>query len=451
MRHRRTFLRLFVDDLLVTLVVVAVTVAWTWIAGAVAGVLLSMLTSWLWYEPLRRVTQTARQLASGDLSSKAGISPSGRLADLARALNEMRDNLGRHVGQIASQHQDFQAVLANLQEGVIATDARGRIVLMNQMAGSLLAAEPSLAAGKPLQSVLPILELLKVYERTMASQAPIRSQFEIDSPAGRRSIEVHGGKVPPGPSNIGCLLVLRDVTDLAAATAMKAQFVANASHELRTPLATIRAAVDSLACAEPGDRDELAKLASVMDRHVKRLEEMTKDLLDLHVAESGRFPLRLQDIAFEDLAHWVQAQFAALAQGKGIMLTVNASQPQHKVRSDRKLVELIVRNLVDNAIKFTPAGGRVQCEFDLAGQGAVLCVSDTGCGIAPQDQPRVFERFYQSDSARSGDSRLRGTGLGLAIVKHAAERLGAKIQLQSEVAKGTTVTVVLGQHSGIDY
>jgi two-component system phosphate regulon sensor histidine kinase PhoR len=232
---------------------------------------------------------------------------------------------------------------------------------------------------------------------------------------------------------------------------MKAQFVANASHELRTPLATIRAAVDSLACAEPGDRDELAKLASVMDRHVKRLEEMTKDLLDLHVAESGRFPLRLQDIAFEDLAHWVQAQFAALAQGKGIMLTVNASQPQHKVRSDRKLVELIVRNLVDNAIKFTPAGGRVQCEFDLAGQGAVLCVSDTGCGIAPQDQPRVFERFYQSDSARSGDSRLRGTGLGLAIVKHAAERLGAKIQLQSEVAKGTTVTVVLGQHSGIDY
>jgi signal transduction histidine kinase len=443
MRHRRTFLRLFVDDLLVTLVVITVTSAWTWPAGAVAGVLLSLLTSWLWYEPLRRVTQTARQLASGDLSSKAGISPSGRLADLARALNEMRDNLGRHVGQIASQHQDFQAVLANLQEGVIATDAQGRIVLMNKMAGSLLAIEPRLTADKPLQSVLPVLELLNFYEKAMASQTSVRGQFEIDNPAGRRAIEVHGGKVPPGPSNIGCLLVLRDVTELAAATAMKAQFVANASHELRTPLATIRAAVDSLACAEPGNKEELAKLASVMDRHVKRLEEMTKDLLDLHVAESGKFPLRLQDIALEDITQWVQGQFGTLSQGKGITLTVKADQPQRKLHSDRKLLELIVRNLVDNAIKFTPARGKVLCVFDGGEQGTVLRVSDTGCGIAPQDQPRVFERFYQSNIARSGDSRLRGTGLGLAIVKHAAERLGAKIQLQSELGKGTTVTVVL--------
>jgi signal transduction histidine kinase/HAMP domain-containing protein len=445
MRRRRTFLRLFIDNLLVALVVVTLTIATSsWIAGAVAGVLLSLLTSWLWYAPLRRVTQTARQLASGDLSSKAGISPGGRLADLARALNEMRDNLGRHVGQIASQHQDFQAVLANLQEGVIATDDQGRIVLMNQMAGRLLNTEPRLTADKPLQSVLPILELLKAYERAMDSQTPIRSQFEIDNPAGRRNIEVHGQKVPPGPSNIRCLLVLRDVTDLAAATAMKAQFVANASHELRTPLATIRAAVDSLACADPGDKEELAKLASVMDRHVKRLEEMTNDLLDLHVAESGRFPLRLQDIALEDLAQWVQAQFGTLSQSKGITLTVKAAQPQRRLRSDRKLLELIVRNLVDNAIKFTPSGGQVQCVFDLAGQDTILRVSDTGCGIAPQDQPRVFERFYQSNIARSGDSRLRGTGLGLAIVRHAAERLGATIQLQSELGKGTTVTVLLG-------
>jgi two-component system phosphate regulon sensor histidine kinase PhoR len=230
---------------------------------------------------------------------------------------------------------------------------------------------------------------------------------------------------------------------MAAAAAMKAQFVANASHELRTPLATIRAAIDELVALQPGGAEELAKLTSVLDRHVARLENMTKDLLDLHLVESSTFALRLQEVALGELAQWVTAQFETPAQDKGLQLHVEAAQPAHVFRSDRKLLELILRNLVDNAIKFTPAGGRVECALEATEQGVLLRVSDTGCGIRPQDQPRVFERFFQSDAARTGDSRTRGTGLGLAIVKHAAERLGAKIDLQSELGRGTQVTALL--------
>ncbi|MBI5724162.1 MAG: HAMP domain-containing protein [Planctomycetes bacterium] len=417
-------------------------VLWSILAGTIAAVLLGLLTSWIWYAPLRRITKAARQIASGDLSSGARLAGSNRLSELAVALNDMRDNLGKYLGQIAAQHQDFQAVLVNLKEGVIATDANGQIILMNQAVGKLLSVEMTDVVGKHIQSVLPAIEILEFFNRTAASQTPIRDQLEITTPAGRRTIEIHGAKIT-GSMNITCLLVMRDVTDLATSSAMKAQFVANASHELRTPLATIRAAVDSLASVESGNNEELTKLTGILDRHVGRLEDMTKDLLDLHMVESAKFSLRLQDIALGDLAEWTQAQFAAQTQEKGLTLAVSTSRPEHQIRSDRKLLEMILRNLIDNAIKFTPSGGGVECTFDISDQGTTLRVSDTGCGIKPTDQQRVFERFFQGDAARSGDSRNRGTGLGLAIVKHAADRLGAKIDLRSEMGHGTTIMVFL--------
>ncbi len=233
-------------------------------------------------------------------------------------------------------------------------------------------------------------------------------------------------KIPPGPSDVACLLVLHDVTELAETAAVKAQFVANASHELRTPLATIRTAVDSLAATEAGDIATLGKIAAILDRHVRRLEEMTNDLLDLHMVESAKVPLRLQSVGLDDLVRWVLAQFSDGAREKSILLGARAAAPQAQLRADRKLLELILRNLVDNAIKFTPIGGHVDCEFEATDGSVRLRVSDTGCGIAREDQPRVFERFYQTDAARTGAGKHRGTGLGLAIVKHAAERLAQK-------------------------
>jgi two-component system phosphate regulon sensor histidine kinase PhoR len=418
-------------------------ILWAAATGTVAAVLLGFLASWIWYSPLRRITQAAKRIASGDLSQRASLDGRGRLSDLSSALNEMRDNLGKYLGQIAAQHQDFQAVLVNLHEGVVATDADGRVVLMNRSAGELLGVEASHSTGKHLQSVLPILEILSFYDQAATSGAPEGGQFEIETHRGRRTIEAHVTKVPPGASNICHLLVVRDVTDVVNASAMKAQFVANASHELRTPLATIRAAVDSLAATDPSDRTELAKLTGMLDRHVARLEEMTRDLLDLHMIESAKVPLHLADATAGALARWVEAEFAPAAGEKGLHLAVEVPSPETAIRTDRKLLELILRNLLDNAVKFTPAGGRVDCRLEPADGGLRITVSDTGCGIPAKDLPHVFERFYQGDAARSGDSAARGTGLGLAIVKHAADRLGAKVELTSQLGQGSTVAVFL--------
>jgi len=421
------------------------------LAVAAAAMGLALLTSWLWYAPLRRVTETAKKLASGDLSSRASKRSGEQLADLTDALNGMRDNIGKYLARIAAQHQDFQTVLTAMQEGVIATDTDGTVVLINPAAADMLRLDPHIRTPQPLSTLLPmqnLLELLAFHERARTTTTPLRTQLELHTPTGLRTIELHGANVPPGESDIVCLLVLRDVTDTAAMNTMKAQFVANASHELRTPVATLRAAIDSL--PEADSDEERQKLASILNRHVARLEDMTKDLLDLHRVESARFTVQWQDIPVDEFAEWLRGQFAWQAQEKGVAMTVttasasaSTSKPGPTIRSDRKLLEMIARNLMDNALKFTAAGGRVECTIDVSDTRAALRVRDTGCGISPGDQPRVFDRFFQGDASRTGDGRSRGTGLGLAIVKHAAERLAATATLHSEIGQGTTVTVTL--------
>jgi two-component system phosphate regulon sensor histidine kinase PhoR len=178
----------------------------------------------------------------------------------------------------------------------------------------------------------------------------------------------------------------------------------------------------------------------MLDRHVTRLENMANDLLDLNAVERPADQLRLEDISLPSLAEWTKNLFTSRAKEKNLSFLVETLSPQAFFRSDRKLVELMLRNLLDNAIKFTPAGS-VECRLEQTDEDIVICVSDTGVGIRKEDQPRVFERFFQADSSRSGDSRIRGTGLGLAIVRHAAEQLNARIELQSELGRGTTITI----------
>ncbi len=268
-------------------------------------------------------------------------------------------------------------------------------------------------------------------------------QIEIIDSGARRFLAVQAVAIPrASTAAIGGLIVAGDVTAIARAAAMKAEFVANASHELRTPLATIRAAVDSLVAADPQDGQTREKVLAMLDRHVQRLQDLTNDLLDLHNTERPKDRLRLEEVTSSSLANWANSLFQERAREKGLTLEVSAPT-EFSFPTDRKLVELVLQNLLDNAIKFTPAGGSIRCLMSRENDRTVLSVSDTGCGIRMEDQPRVFERFFQADTSRKGDSRVRGTGLGLAIVRHAVERLGAKIDLQSELGRGTTVIVRL--------
>jgi PAS domain S-box-containing protein len=419
---------------------------WAAAAAAAAAIVLGLLISWIWYAPLRQITHAARKIAAGNLTHRAHMFGSDELSQLAVALNEMRESLRRQIDTIAAQRANLQTVVANLHEGLVATDAEGRVVLMNRRALELLADADAPTTGRHLQEVVRIGEVIDLFNEARHGGRAAGRQIELDRAGRRLTLDVHVAPLDaPQLEGIRGLLVARDVTEAARAAAMKADFVANASHELRTPLATVRAAADALAAVDPTDADTYNRCLQILDRHVRRLEEMTKDLLDLHVIESPRMPLQIERVSFESVAAWIRRTFADLAEERQLELDVRGDELQAAFHSDRRLVEMILKNLVDNAIQFTPAGGRVLCTLNADDKTVCLRIADTGCGIAPEEQSRVFERFYQADAARSGDSRNRGTGLGLAIVKHAAQHLGAQIQLESELNQGTTVTVTISR------
>jgi two-component system phosphate regulon sensor histidine kinase PhoR len=330
----------------------------------------------------------------------------------------------------------------------VAIGVDGNIHVANAAAQQLLAPGGDDIVGRRFEAAVRHAPIVDAWNRAFAGRKAVDAQIEIPVRGARRYIDLHAAPMlAPGAAGVAGLVVVRDVTDLVLAAAMKAEFVANASHELRTPLATLRAAVDSLS-AEAAGQESMAGLAVILDRHVRRLENLTADLLDLSAVEDSRRTVAAKPISLGALAEWARAQFGERAAEKGLVLEAAAPAEGDTLASDRSLVELILRNLIENAIKFTPGGGRVVMRMERQGDRVRFEVSDTGIGIRPADQPRVFERFFQTDASRTGGAATRGIGLGLAIVKHTCERLGATVSLESEFGRGTTVTVLVPDRAG---
>ena len=411
------------------------------LAAVAVAVVIAALLGWIWHSPIRQITRTANRIATGDFTAKAHVRGSDELAQLAAALNEMRQSLVAQIDTITSQREHLSAVVQNLREGVIALDGQGHIVLMNKSAADMLDVDAGDATGQYIQTVVRIPGVLDVFNQAAETGKSVGRQVEVITGHVQRTLDLHAAKVAgTAPDGIATLLVLRDITEIARAAAMKADFAANASHELRTPLATLRAAVDSLLHTQGEEPENISKILPILDRHVARLEEMTNDLLDLNIIETARQTLNIEKIEMSSLTGWAEEHFAQAASDKNVELEIAADQPTSVFASDRTLIQLILQNLLDNAIKFT-AAGRVECNLRLEDKHLLIQVSDTGCGIPAEMTERVFERFFQIDVARTGDTKVRGTGLGLAIVKHATERLGGEVTLDSTPGKGSTVKV----------
>ena len=416
---------------------------WTISATVGAAAMLAMLMSWIWYAPLKQITRAAEQLTAGNLDARVQISGADELAGLAGALNNMRDNLAGQIRAAQTQRQQLRSVVDNLREGVVALDKTGRIVLVNRSAGELLLLGSEDLTGREFKSVMTIGGLRDLYHKLMSAGQSVDGQIEVPG-QDRRILDVRAARVAAGaPGGIAVLLVLHDVTEIAGTAAMKAEFVANASHELRTPLATIRAAAEALSDADGSDPEVIAKVAAILHRHITRLEQMTNDLLNLHLVETPGAGPNLTDISLASLVERIGEDHADQAQTKQIELVVSTDAEDFVFASDTTLLQLIVDNLLGNALNFTPVGGKVTCTLTNNACNVTLEVTDTGCGIPLEIQDRVFERFFQARASRSGDAIVRGTGLGLAIVKHATDRLGGTVTLESKPGEGTRITVTL--------
>ena len=392
----------------------------------------------------------------------------GPLGELAQAINQLAGSVERRQARADQNHANQTALLQHIADVVIITDATQRVILVNPAAERLLDRPASILLGQPLAALLPPRELLDLLASADGSELPVQAEFRFA--AARRTMQCQATVTAlyTAKQFRGTLLFIRDLTDITAAFQMKTEFAANASHELRTPLASIRAAVETIQeswaelLEDPrGPTGDMVKrCVEIVGGHALRLHMMVQDLLDLSRSEDARAVVRKDRVDLVRVCEMVTSMYSGLAADKKVQLRVELDPDARALRGDERLLTLMLKNLVDNALKFTSAGGSVCIHSSTRpvpvpsapqvfsptppvvspASQLVLEVTDTGCGIPSEDQQRVFERFYTVNRSRGGADR--GTGLGLAIVKHAVAALGGTVTLESELNKGTTIRCV---------
>jgi len=425
-----------------------------------------------WIAPARRLIDAAGHLAEGQwhvrVDSGAG---SHDMRLLAERMNLLAAQVQNQLDEIGKQRRDLRGLVDTLPDPILVTDAANRILLINSPAAELLQLSQLQAIGRKTVSVVSDESLLELID-SAATPTDRWGDGSADRPAPapiHREVRLVRGPQRPVYQAValptaagGVLLVLRDVSHMAQTVQMKTDFVANASHELRTPLAAIKIAMETLKDAVDDDVTQAHRCVDIIEGHVGRLEDILRDLLDLSRLESTGIQPTIDAVRPAELFAVLRSTMGAAARRKGVELRlVEGTSAPDSFASDERLLNLVLKNLVENSIKFTSAGGSVTVSIDAveesddyagpseAARPIALSVTDTGIGIPAEHRDRVFERFYQVDPARSGTAG-RGTGLGLAIVKHAIAALGGTVRLESTVGKGTTVTCYLPQHAGVE-
>jgi two-component system phosphate regulon sensor histidine kinase PhoR len=382
--------------------------------------------------------EAARQYAKGNLTARIRVRRDDELGELAQIINHSADQLQGRMAEIARDRGRTDAILSAMDDGVLAVDHRGTVVLANPSLSRVLDLRDS--PGRHYLEVIRQREVGSLIEEVLRRGE--RSEAEVEILHLRRVFSITGVPFPgeEGTPN-GAVLTFNDATERHRLEAIRRDFVANASHELRTPLTSIRGFVEALEDGAVGEPPTAQRFLGKIRTHADRMAALVEDLLELSRLESGaRSPEREETVPAE-VVEDVVASFAGPATRKDIGLgrTDRGAPP---VVTDPERLRRILENLVDNAVKYTPAGGRIEVTTSAGPEGSArIEVADNGPGIAGEHLARIFERFYRVDKARSRE--LGGTGLGLSIVKHLAEGMGASVSVESEEGKGSRFTVTL--------
>lgn len=344
-----------------------------------------------------------------------------RAREAADVRHREAEEAARRARAGEEERRRMDLVLSSMHEGVVLFDPAGQTVFANPAAERHLGTVPrSLAALLPLS-----------IQEAARHGAEAQESGSTDAEVGSPPRWLRASTVPVGEDGT-VLLVVRDVTEAKRLDEIRRDFVANASHELKTPAASIQAAAETIQTAALDDPEVIPRFAAQLEREAVRLSRIVGDLLDLSRLESGS---ELDEtVALGAVLRDEVERFHDPAAEAGVVLSVRAENVA-RVRGSARDLALLVRNLVDNAIRYTRTGGRVDVVVELDGGEVVLSVSDTGLGIPQRDLPRIFERFYRVDRARSRETG--GTGLGLSIVRHVVENHGGRISVESELGRGT--------------
>ena len=395
--------------------------------------------------PVVEMQAIARQMSEGQFAVRAPVRSPDELGVLGRALNVMTLRLREQIHNIETERAKATAILDGMVEGVVAVDGQECILLMNERARAMFGVGPGRGEGKPFLEVIRNADLHEIFRSGRTAGGVFRHELRLIHPTDR-TLRVTAVPLRLAGEEPGLVLVIDDVTELRRLEQVRTEFIANVSHELRTPLTAIQGYLETLLGGALEEPEHARRFVEIAFRHTERLGRLLNDLTDLSNIELGKVSLRLAPTPLRPIVDSVLELVAAKARDGEITLTTEVSEVIH-VQADRDRLVQVLINLVDNAVKYTPAGGAVAVRARPTADGRVeVSVSDTGVGIPRAALPRITERFYRVDKARSRE--LGGTGLGLAIVKHLVLAHGGDLAIDSEEGRGTTVRVLLPE--GVD-
>jgi two-component system, OmpR family, phosphate regulon sensor histidine kinase PhoR len=417
-----------------------------WTTAALTAGLSLVLAFWLvrgFLRPLQELSRGADRIALGDYSHRIDGGGPQEMRHLAESFNNMSERLSAQFSQLEEDRQQLRTVLSSMVEGVIAVDSEQRILFANDRAGLLLDFPAARVVGRHLGELLEQRADVKNVIRDALKEGSENRRELIWNGPGTRSLAVHVARLPGTPTR-GAVLVFHDNSELRRLENLRQEFAANVSHELKTPLSTIKACVETLLDGAMDDPTHRLQFLEQIADQSDRLHRLILDLLHLSRIESETEVFTIEELDLEVEVAACLERHRTLAESKNQKLLVRPPPGPHSpvmAWADEEAVQQILDNLVDNALKYTPEGGSIYISWGREDKQVFLEVRDTGIGIPDNELPRIFERFYRVDKARSRE--LGGTGLGLSIVKHLTQAMKGSVQAQSKAGKGTVFTVRL--------
>jgi len=392
--------------------------------------------------PVEEMRKGAEKFAVGDFDHRLYLPETLELAALANAMNKMAEQIKKRVASIINQRNEFKAVLSSMTEGIIALDMEEIIININNAAEKIFNLKQSTAKGKNLHEIIRNRDMqLLVSESTLFNRFCENDIIVSDNP--EKIVNTNCAPLfNPDNKRIGSIIVLQDVTHVRHLENIRKDFVANVSHEIRTPLTAIKGFVETMLYNHDHDIAKTEKFLGIISKHVKRLEAITEDLLSLAKIEKkdARNELRLENSKIKDIIESALQMVEEIAKKKNIDFNISCSDDIF-AETDIPLLEQALVNLIDNAVKYSPEGEKIFIQAERMENEIMINVKDNGPGISEKHLPRLFERFYRVDKARSRS--LGGTGLGLAIVKHIVQAHGGSVTADSAPGKGSTFTIHL--------
>lgn len=383
--------------------------------------------------PINRMIQVSRKFSEGDFSRRIMQSSNDEIGELAMTLNRMAQGLEDKIKEIKTQNQKLAAIFNSMIEGIIVVDKSASIISVNPTIEQIFSVSKKEVEGKIFMEVIRNNEIFDVISSILDNGKPLSRELDLVLPV-RKIIGVNAVPIFDNNAINGCLIVIHDITEIRKLETMRSDFVANASHELKTPLTSIKGFVETLLEGAIDDKQNNRNFLKIIQEHAERLNNLVEDLLSLSHLESKEIALDKKSFDLKEQLEEIVLSFRSQLKKKNIEIKTDICG-SISVAADKRKIEQVLTNLLDNAIKFNKEKGSMHIYMQELNGKIKVCVEDSGIGIPEKDIPRIFERFYRVDKARSRE--LGGTGLGLSIVKHIVELHGGNVGVESTEGIGS--------------